>query len=93
MNAVVRRNYFVKRWILEALVSQPDPVTALGILDVIKTNRTNCDTTTRKSPNLSSIKLARVMMGMPEVNRMQGYNASAPHVYWLNKTKRMEMKK
>lgn len=90
MNAVVRRNYFVKRWILEALVSQPSPISALGTLDVIKTNRANSDTA-RKSPNLSSIKLAKVMMGMPEVNRMPGYNAAAPHVYCLKKRKRMEL--
>ena len=83
------RNYFVKRWILEALVSQPTPLSAKGTLEVIKTNRSK-KTTSRRSPNLSPIKLATIMIRMPEIEYMPGLNHAQPHVYWLKRISRTQ---
>ena len=80
---MVRRNYFIKRWILEALASQSDPITARATLDIIKENRAKSDTS-RKSPNISAVKLGTVMSRMPEIANKPGNNLSLPLLYWLN---------
>jgi hypothetical protein len=78
------RNYYVKRWILEALASQHTPTTASGTLDIIKSNLKKKDGA-RRSPNLSTAKLSMIMMGMPEIGYTRGRTTSIPHVYWLKK--------
>ena len=81
------KNYFVKRCIIEALLTQPTPLSAKGTLEVIKVNRSK-KTTSRRSPNLSPIKLATIMMRMPEIEYKPGFNHSQPHVYWIKTEKR-----
>ena len=81
--AKVRRNYFVKRWIREALSSVNEPVTARKTLDIIKGMNAKKDTS-RRSPNLSAIKLGAIMSRMTkEIAWKQGQNSSSPRLYWL----------
>lgn len=77
-----RRNYFVKRWILEALANQTSPVTARATLDIIKVNQAKKDTS-RRTPNISAIKLGAIMSRMKEIANRAGGNTSQPLVYWL----------
>ena len=81
------RNQLIKQWIIEALITQPTPLSAKGTLEVIKMNRSK-KTTSRRSPNLSPIKLATIMMRMPEIECKPGFNHSQPHVYWIKTEKR-----
>ncbi len=87
----MRRNYFVKRWILQALSTQIEPITANGLLIIIKADRKR-SSTSRRSPNLSSIKIASIMMRMPEVRHRDGHNTAHPKVYWLEKRYKKAMK-
>ena len=81
--ARVRRNYFVKRWIREALSSTNGPVTARATLDRIKTINASKDTS-RKSPNLSAVKLGAIMSRMPdEIGSKPGPTSGSPNLYWL----------
>tara|TARA_B100001245_G_C22795211_1_gene383460 strand:+ start:567 stop:824 length:258 start_codon:yes stop_codon:yes gene_type:complete len=80
----MRRNYFVKRWILQALAKQSKPITANGLLIIIKADRER-SSTSRRSPNLSSTKIASIMIRMPEVRHREGHNTAHPKVYWIKK--------
>jgi hypothetical protein len=79
---MTRRNYFVKRWIMQALSTQSEPITANGLLTIIKADRERCSTS-RRSPNLSPTKIASVMIRMPEVRHKEGATGQDQKVYWI----------
>lgn len=77
---MVRHNYFVKRWIITALSAAPSPITAKGVLDIIKSQRDpKTNRNARRSPNLSTIKLATIMCRMKEVKTTRGQRNQQGH--------------
>tara|TARA_R100000742_G_C4278620_1_gene101694 strand:- start:2752 stop:3048 length:297 start_codon:yes stop_codon:yes gene_type:complete len=83
---MVRRNYFVKRWILSALATETRPVSARRVLDIIKEQRNpRINPNARQSPNLSAVKLGQVMCRMKEVKVIKGPRTNVTNLYYLDK--------
>jgi hypothetical protein len=66
----MRRNLFVKKWILEVLRDSEKPLSANAIVVRIKEMRRKespCE------PRISSVKVCKVAVGMPEVKRVRDH--------------------
>ena len=64
----MRRNLFVKKWIREVLQDSDKPLSASAIVVRIKEMRRKespCE------PRISSVKVCKVVVGMPEVKRVR----------------------
>ena len=81
---MVRKNYFIKRWVISALSTQRRPITARRVLDIIKEQRNpKINPNARQSPNLSAVQLGAIMCRMKEVNVIKHARTNVNNLYQL----------